>query len=103
MMDEMKASGRYVVWIGQPNMRDPEYAARVREANDIFRSEAAKRPWVLYVDTWTASSAADGGYTDYLRDEDGTDVLARNDDGIHLTPAGGRILARRILDEVFGG
>jgi hypothetical protein len=102
MMDAMKGDGRYVVWIGQPNMQEQPYAKTIRAMNEIFRSEAAKRSWVRYVDVWDASSDAGGNYAQTIVGEDGQELLARDDDGIHLTPQGGELLARVVLEEAFG-
>ena len=102
IMDSMRGDGRFVVWMGQPNMQDPAYAERISALNDVIRAEAAKRSWVRYIDTWDASSDADGNYTPYLTAEDGTEIVARDDDGIHLTPAGGEVLAALVLQELFG-
>lgn len=102
MMDAMEGDGRYVVWVGQPNMQDAAYAERIRALNDVIRSEASRRSWVRYIDTWDVSSGPDGNYTPYLTAEDGTEILARDDDGIHLTPQGGDALSALILDELFG-
>lgn len=101
LMDHFYAPGRLVVWVGQPAMGRPDLAAAVPPMNRVFRDEAAKRPWVLYVDAWALTAGSDGGFSYYLRDSDGTQVLARADDGVHFSPAGGRILARGVFDAIF--
>ena len=101
MMDTMKGDGRYVVWIGQPNMQEPAYAETIREMNEIFRSEASKRSWVRYVDVWDVSSDAGGNYTQTVVGDSGEELVARDDDGIHLTPQGGVLLAEVVLEEAF--
>jgi hypothetical protein len=102
LMDAMKRDGRFVVWIGQPNMADAAYAANVQALNDVVEAEASKREWVRYVDLWDASSDADGDYTAYATTSDGTEVLARDDDGIHVTAEGGDAFAQIVFDAVFG-
>uniref|UniRef100_UPI002ADD4A8E DUF459 domain-containing protein n=1 Tax=Tepidiforma sp. TaxID=2682230 RepID=UPI002ADD4A8E len=97
VMDLLYRPGRVVVWVGQPNMGRPDLAASIPRINAIFQEQAAARPWVLYLDTWTLTSAPGGGYTDTLPDEYGIPRLARLSDGVHFTPAGGRILALAVV------
>lgn len=100
VMDEMYRPGRIVVWMGQPNMRpdpsqgyNPALAGAIPAVNEVFQSEAAKRSWVRYVDTWALTSYSEGSYADVLPDGDGVPQVLRASDGIHFTPAGGRRLA----------
>jgi hypothetical protein len=104
IMDLMYRPGRVVVWMGQPNMQ-PNPALgynlglvdRIPAINEVFRSEALKRSWVVYVDTWALTSWSDGTYAAVLPDENGVEQALRAADGIHFTPAGGRRLARAAL------
>lgn len=102
MMDHLYAPGRLVVWVAQPTMGRPDLAVAVPPINEVFRQEAAKRPWVLYVDAWTLTAGASGGFSTYLVDESGATVLARADDGVHLSPAGGRIIAQGVIAAILG-
>jgi len=102
MMDAIDREGRYVVWVGQPNMADPERAAEVRKLNGIFRAEARGREWVRYVDTWDATSAPGGAYSQSVTGGDGAPRVIRSDDGLHFTPEGGALLARVVLAELLG-
>jgi hypothetical protein len=47
----MQAPGRIVAWVGMPAFTDAGLAAAAGRFNAIFADEAAKRPWVRYVDT----------------------------------------------------
>ena len=86
-------NGRRVIWAGQPNMGRADLAAAIPAMNEVFSAEAAKRPWVRYVDTWSLTSDANGNFTPYL--PDGT--LARGSDGVHFTSAGGAYLAQAVV------
>jgi hypothetical protein len=104
LMDLMYRTGRVVVWVGQPNMQpnpefgyNPALVDRIPAINEVFRSEAAKRSWVVYVDAWALTSWSDGTYAPALPDENGVDQALRAADGIHFTPAGGRRLALAAL------
>jgi hypothetical protein len=55
------------------------------------------------VDAWALTSDANGAFTHYLPDETGALVLARGEDGVHFTAAGGRVLARAVLEAALAG
>ena len=97
MMDQR--NGRRLIWVGQPNMERADLVAAIPAMNQIFAEEAAQRPWVRYVDTWALTSDGTGNYTPYL--PDGT--LARADDGVHFTSAGGYYLAEAVVAAIVGG
>ncbi|PFG73415.1 DUF459 domain-containing protein [Tepidiforma thermophila] len=101
VMDLLYRPGRTVVWVGQPNMGRPDLAASVPRVNAIFRAQAAARPWVLYLDAWALTSGPDGSYTAVLPDEAGVPRVMRTDDGVHFTPAGGRLLALAVIAALF--
>jgi hypothetical protein len=103
VMDEVRAPGRLVVWVGQPNMgpNRPDLQARIPYMNQVFQEEAAARPGVLFVDTWDVTSDVTGAYSAYLPNEDGVPVLVRTDDGVHFTPEGGRRLAVTVVNAIL--
>lgn len=101
VMDLAKADGRLVVWVGQPIMRSDGLSADMAMMNEIYREEAAKRPWVKFLDLWPLFSTADGKYDPYIVDDDGELKLMRNPDGVHLVREGGEKAARHILKLVF--
>lgn len=107
VMDELRAPGRTVLWMGQPHMgTEPSgrnLSPNVDALNQVFAEEARKRPWVIYVDTWALTSDADGNYAQYLPDENGIVHAIRGDDGIHLTSEGGRRLALAAIRALFPG
>ena len=100
-MDVLKSDSRLVVWVGQPIMRDRGLSDRMAALNEVYRQEAAKRPWVRYFDTWELFTDANGGYNAYIKDDDGELKLMRNPDGVHFVREGGEKAARHILDLVF--
>ena len=77
MMDAMRAPGRRVLWVGQPNLTRPDLAPLVPNLNAIYREQAAARPWVTYVDT--------------------TSVTPDAGDGVHLSPSAGAVLAALVV------
>jgi hypothetical protein len=101
LMDQMQAPYRRVIWVGQPHMGRPDLEPVIPDMNRIFSEEAAKRPWVTYVDIYSITSAADGSYSAYLPGADGIVELLRASDGVHFTAAGGRLLAVHVLDAIL--
>jgi hypothetical protein len=97
LMDQLRADGRLVVWVGQPPMRSRSFDSRMKIVNAAYAAEAASRPWVLYVDPARVVGDRTGRFTDLLPDASGTPVDVRQPDGIHLTRAGGDRLAAPVL------
>lgn len=82
-------------------MADPARTAIIADLNEIFRSEAAKRSWVRYVDALSATDDDAGAYAQFLLDDSGEEIRAREDDGLHFTLEGGALLARHVLGELL--
>jgi hypothetical protein len=98
-MDLLAGDGRLVIWVGQPYMRDPGFSNRMGVLDDIYREEAAKRPWVRYLDSRPVLSApGKPGYAEYLPDSSGAPTLARQGDGIHLSEFGSQKLTDATID-----
>ncbi len=94
VMDYLSADGRTLIWVGIPNDNNPDVTLKLAIQNDVVKAEAAKRPNVIFVDTWSRFSGRDGNWAEYVidpRDGQGKDVRA--DDGFHLNTNGAEILA----------
>ena len=101
IMDEVTLGGRFLVWIGVPITRDADQSRRFAVLNEIYRSEAEKRPGrVAFVDTYAIFSDGNGEYSDYLEDPaTGELVRMRAPDGVHFDRAGGELIARHVVKE----
>jgi uncharacterized protein len=99
-MLEVLAEGRTVYWIGAPIMSDTAYSERVKSVNSVYQEVAAKHPEARYVDAFTIFSGPDGRFASTLPRDDGRVVRVRARDGIHLTPDGGDMLARTVLQQL---
>ena len=97
LMDQLRADDRLLVWVGQPPMRDGDFAARMAALNQVYAEQAADRPWVTFVAPATVVGGAGGVYTDTGTGPDGAAVELRQPDGIHLTSAGGDLVAAHVL------
>ena len=96
-MDLLKDEGRLVFWMGQPIARENEYSERLRDLNSIYAAQAEERSWVFYVDAYSLFADKNGDYTAYMRDGNGDVEHVREQDGVHLTWAGGERLAGAVL------
>jgi uncharacterized protein len=93
VMDFLGADGRKLIWVGIPNAQADAFRARLQILEEVTRAEAAKRPDVVYFDTWNTFVGRSGGYANSIIDpRDGQGKLVRQDDGFHLNVAGSEIL-----------
>jgi hypothetical protein len=99
-MDQLYAPGRRVIWVGQPAMGRPDLAPRMQPLNDVFKTEAARRPWVTFVDVYPMSVDSRGNYIQFWPDEHGVPVQARANDGVHFTSEGGRLMALEVMRHI---
>jgi uncharacterized protein len=89
---------RIVYWVGQPIMRSGSFSERMAGLNAIYQREAERRPWVRFVDSYSMFANDAGQYEAFLPGLDGRVQDVRQGDGVHLSRAGGDLLARRVLD-----
>lgn len=99
-MDLLAADHRTVLWVGQPHMRSGEFTERMDILNGIFSSEAAKRPWIRFLDSGPVLAPPGGGYSAYLPGGDGQPQLARTSDGVHLSRFGANRLAAAVMGKL---
>ena len=101
VMDQLRAGGRTVIWVGIPNDDNPDVSARMAIQDKAARAAAAERPDVIFIDTWKRFSGRAGGWAEFVidpRDGEGKDVRA--DDGFHLNQTGAEILAIDIAQAI---
>jgi hypothetical protein len=85
------SGARPVYWIGLPIARKPAISACYRQLNAATAAAARGVRGVRWVDSWS-TYAVNGRYADRVQG-----VVARQEDGIHLTFAGTRLLTRKLL------
>jgi hypothetical protein len=101
LMDQVASEGRALVVVGIPIVRDPGRSAEYQVINTIFQEEADKRKGrVIFVDTYKLFQTPEGTYSDYLPNSAGELVRYREGDGIHLTRAGGDVVAEAIFKAI---
>lgn len=99
MLDILDGDGtRPVYWVGSPTIQDKRKDAGASQVNEVARSVIGEHDDVTYVDAYKLFSGPDGKYAPNLPGVNGKTVRVRAGDGLHLTPAGGDLLARPIFD-----
>ena len=103
IMDFLSAGGRTLVWVGVPNAEKDSLTATLNVQNEVVKSEIAKRPKVVFVDSWHTFTGIDGGFAPLILDpRDGQFKPVRsNTDGFHLNTTGEEILAYLVGGAVF--
>jgi hypothetical protein len=91
-------AGEHLIWIGMPQMRSAKLCEHVAYVNHLFRAEMAIRPNARFVDIWNIL-AEDGEFCEHLELE-GKHQRVRTPDGVHITRAGGRVLAKFVRPRV---
>jgi len=98
IFDLVARAGGHTVWIGLPQVRDDDMTLKFDVLNAAVSAEAKERPrTVTYIDTYLDFAGADGLYAQYLDRPDGRKLKARSDDGVHFEPAGGDIIAAKVM------
>lgn len=100
LMTELTNDNVHVYWMGMPIVRSDSFREKVATMNGIYSSEAAAHPGVTYIDSWEVFTGPNGGFSEYLTNDEGDLVDMRLNDGIHLTTAGGLRLAGVTLNEI---
>jgi len=97
VMEIVGRGGGQMYWVGQPIMRDKARSNVAADINTVVQAEAASRPWVHYIDTWSMFTDTNGNYAAFLPDASGELVRVRQEEGIHLT----RTATTWISDRVY--
>ena len=100
-MDYLGGDNRTLIWVGIPNDDNPEVTAGLQVQNEVVMAEAAKRPKVVFIDTWKRSPASAAAWPSSCKTRgtaSSSDVRA--DDGFHLNQTGAEILALDIAEAI---
>jgi len=96
----LRQRGITVYWVGLPKMRDPDFDADIAAMNRFY-AERMRALNVPYVETAGTTADAGGHYAPYLRDpRDGRRIMARANDGIHMTIPGYVIVMRGLAGRI---
>jgi hypothetical protein len=101
-MDLLKSptNDRIVLWSGPPPMGPTTRTHGMDRINWIGWTEAQKRPWVHFVDTWPFFSDANLQFQHSLPSADGTVRGLRQKDDVHFSDIGGTRIGWVVLDDL---
>lgn len=88
-----------VYWIGLPRMKGERFDARMGLINELVEARM-KALNVPFIETLTATSNGNGEYEAYLANDEGRRVLARANDGIHMSMNGYLRISRPVADRL---
>lgn len=101
MIKILEGSGRTVLWMGAPVVKDNPQTGltndAIKELNAVEKEVAKKHPSTVFVDTYALLADQDGKYSATVTDETGKTIVARSGDGVHLTPDGANYLATAVF------
>ena len=98
IMDDAVSTGTKVLWVGLPPMQSPSFSSDMATLNAVYRAEAiAHRPDVSYLASWRVLGGPQGQYMWELAGPDEEQVALRAPDGVHITSAGGDLLAKAVV------
>jgi hypothetical protein len=89
-MDLLKSpdNDRLVLWVGSVPAGPGSQISNQDTLNYIYWSEAQKRPWVSYLDTWAILGDPDHGYVETVVNADGKARDMFQKDNLHLATTG---------------
>ena len=88
-----------VVWLGLPPMRKKRFEARTKRLNRIVQDVARDHSCIQFMPLDKVIGTSKGGYTTFLKVGRRFQKV-RATDGIHLTKAGGKVVAVEVMKEV---
>jgi len=98
MMEEAASAGARLLWVGMPPMESPSFSSDMAALNGVYRAEAiAHRLDASYLASWRVLGGPQGQYRGALIGPAGAVVALRAPDGVHITRAGGDLLAKDVL------
>ncbi len=102
VMDLLRRGDATVHWVALPPMRSAGFDAGMAQLNEVYRQQAATRPWVAVVELAPVLGGSDGAYAAHLPGADGTPESIRQEDGVHFSRAGANRAAAAVWADVVG-
>ncbi len=99
---QSKDNNRLVIWMGMPPVAPTSSIKNMDMMNYIFFTEAQKRPWVKYFDSWPFFTGTDGAYSLSLTSADGSEHVMRAKDGVHFSQTGGERFGWAVYAKLSG-
>ena len=99
-VNELRAQGAVVYWVGLPKMRKPQFDADIAGMN-LFYARKMKELGVPWIETASLTVDGSGQFAPYLPDgPDNERKLMRANDGIHMSYAGYVRITRALVGRI---
>ncbi|MCA9552591.1 MAG: DUF459 domain-containing protein [Myxococcales bacterium] len=98
IVDISRRHGAATVFIGMPNMRSADFAAKMRHLN-VLQARAVESEGGLFVPTYAMSSTKKGAYRKTIEYR-GKRGLMRTSDGVHYQKLGAAFVVEQVLQAV---
>ena len=99
-VNELRAQGAVVYWVGLPKMRKPQFDADIAGMN-LFYARKMKELGVPWIETASLTVDGNGQFSPYLPDgPDNERKLMRANDGIHMSYAGYVRITRALVARI---
>ena len=95
-----QAGVKDVVWLERPAVRNVQYETGRRFRHEVLMEAQRQTEGLTVLDPGAALVSSQGGYASYLVNENGVRVRVRQQDGVHLTRDGARIVAQALADQL---
>jgi|GEM_PF-1057763 len=90
-----------IFWVGAPVMADAALSRDLKRINAALAAMCAGKEGCTFIDTWSVLADGEGRFAPLAAAETGEMTAIRLDDGVHVTPAGSRLLASRCLETIL--
>lgn len=96
ILDNARARGVQVIWVGPPNMQKPKLSMDMAYLSSLYRQQAqAHGQHYISANRVLGYKAGEFSYT--VQNGQGGQTRTRADDGIHFTIAGQKLIANQVL------
>lgn len=100
-MDAIISNGaKHVIWLMLPDMKDPLHQTYAEMANELYQEQAAlesRKDIVVLYDMRPLISRTPGKYTSFIMSPQGEALTVRDQDGVHLTMVGAKLVADGLI------
>lgn len=96
-MDLVSPKVSKVFWIGQPIPGNKDFYKKFTIFNSIYDEESKNYNNITYINTWDRF-AVNGKFSQIVADDAGQSGVVKENDGVHLTVHGSKILSRFVIN-----
>jgi hypothetical protein len=99
VLELLCASAEQVLWLGLPPMRNVKFNGRVTSLNTLLEAEVEAASCARFVPVAPKLADGKGHFTQYVK-VGKRKLRVREDDGVHLTQNGGRLVSELIVESL---